>query len=85
MWLQIINGAAKHDLVSFSGCRLILLRGVAFMTVLVILESSLPSFPYPANTQDQEATMTVLAVLVILAVSVMVVARLKLNPPFSTT
>ena len=59
------------------------LKGVAFMTVLAaptvlaVLESALPSFCLSYKMQYQEATVTVLTVLAIVAVSV-VTAR---NPP----
>ena len=61
------------------------LRGVAFMTVLAVLavlESTLPSFSKSYKTQDKEATVTVLAVSAVMAVSVMTATPLKLNPPF---
>ena len=61
------------------------LRGVAFMTVLTVLavlESTLPSFCWSYKIQDKEATVTVLAVSAVVAVSVMTAPPLKLNPPF---
>ena len=68
------------------------LRGVAFMTVfavltvLAVLESTLPSFSLSYKIQCQETTvkvLTVLAVLAVVAVSVVRATPLKLNPPFS--
>ena len=70
------------------------LRGVAFMTVsavltvLAVLESTLPSFCLSYKTQCQEATvtvMTVLAVSAVVAVSVVTATPLKLKPPFSSS
>ena len=46
------------------------LRGVAFMTVLAVLESTLPSFCLCNKIQCQETFLTVLAVLAVVAVSV---------------
>ena len=65
--------------------------GVAFMTVLTVLavlESTLPSFPWPDKIQDKEATvtgLTVLAVSAVMAVSVTTATPLKLNPPFPSS
>ena len=50
------------------------------MTVLAVLESStLPSFCLSYKIKHKEATVAVLAVM---AVSVMTATPLKLNPPF---
>ena len=60
--------------------------GVAFMTVLAVLTvlvSTLPSFCWSHKIQDKEATVTVLAVVAVMAVLVMTATPLKLNPPFS--
>ena len=66
-------------------------RGVAFMalmavlTVLAVLESTLPWFCLSYKIQHNVATvavLTVLAVLVVMAVSVMTAAPLKLNSLF---
>ena len=64
------------------------LRGVAFMTVLVVLtvqESTLRSFCLSHKIQCQEAAVTVLTVLAVLAVVALLVVTatpLKvLNPP----
>ena len=38
------------------------LTGVAFMTVLAVLENTLPSFRWSFKIQDKEATVTVLTV-----------------------
>ena len=52
------------------------LRGVAFITVLTVLESTLPSFCLSYNIQQhKEATMAGLVV------SVLTATPLKLNPP----
>ena len=59
--------------------------GVAFMTVLAVLtvlEKTLPSFCWSYKIQDKEATVTVLTVLAVVAVSVVTATPLKLNPPF---
>ena len=70
------------------------LRGVAFMmvlavlTVLAVLESTLPSFCLPYKIQHNEATVAVLtvsAVSAVMAVSVMTATPLKLNPPFPSS
>ena len=70
------------------------LRGVAFMTVLVVLtisaalKSTLPTFRLSYKIQDKEATVTVLTVLAVsavLAVSVVAATPLKLNPLFPTS
>ena len=56
------------------------------MTVLAVLENTLRSFCLSyKRIQDEEATVTVLtllAVLEVMAVSVMTATPLKLNPPF---
>ena len=55
---------------------------LAVLTALAVLESTLLSFSLSYKIQDQEATVTVLTVLAVLAVSVMTATPLKLNPPF---
>ena len=61
-------------------------KGVALMaglTVLAVLESTLPFFCLSYKTQDKETTVTVLTVStvsVVVAVSVMPATPLKLNP-----
>ena len=45
------------------------LRGVAFMTVLAVLESTLPSCCLSYKIQHNEATVAVLTVSVVVAVS----------------
>ena len=77
-------GAYSQDV----GKRGLSLTGVAFMTVLAVLESTLPSFCLSYKIQHNEPTVavwtvwTVLAVSAVLAVSVMTAAALELNPPF---
>ena len=62
------------------------LRGVAFMTVLAVLENTLPWFCWSYKIQDKEATsLTVLTVMAALAVSVLTATPLKLNPPFPSS
>ena len=70
------------------------LRGVAFMTVsavltvLALLEITLPSLCLSYKMQCQETTMTALtalAVSAVVAVSVVTATPLKLNPPFSSS
>ena len=63
-------------------------RGVAVMTVLAVLENTLPSFCWTLKIQDKEATvtvLTVLAVMAVMAVSVVTATPLKLNPPFPSS
>ena len=69
-------------------------RGVAFMTVLavltvlVVLESTLPSFCLSYKIQHSEATVAVLtawAVSAVVADSVVTATPLKPNPPFSSS
>ena len=58
---------------------------LAFLTVLAVLEGTLPSFCLSYKIQKKEATvavLTVLAVSAVMAVSVMTATPLKLNPPF---
>ena len=58
---------------------------LAVLTVLAVLESTLPSFCFSYKIQYQEAAVTVLTVLAVsaaLAVSVVTATPLKLNPPF---
>ena len=64
------------------------LRGVALMTILAALavfESTLPSFRLSYKIQDEEATVTVLAISAVVAVSVVTATPLKLNPPFPSS
>ena len=64
------------------------LRGVAFMTVVAVLENTLPSFCLSYKIQHNEATVAVLTVLAVsaaMAVSVMTATPLKLNPPFPSS
>ena len=61
------------------------LRGVAFMTVLMVLavlESTLPSFCLSYKIQHNEATVSVLAVSAVMAVSVMTASPLNSTPLF---
>ena len=58
---------------------------LAVLTVLSVLESTLPSFCWSYKVQHNEATvavLTVLAVSAVIAVSFMTATPLKLNPPF---
>ena len=64
------------------------MTGLAVLTVLAVLESTLPSLGLSYKIQHNEATvavLTVLAVSAVMAVSVMTATplRLKPNPPFS--
>ena len=55
------------------------------LTVLAVLESTLPSFCLSYKIKRNEATvavLTVLAVSSVMAVSAMMATPLKLNPPF---
>ena len=52
------------------------------LTVLAALESTLPSFCLSLKIQRNEATVAVLTVLAVAAVSVMTGTPFKLNPPF---
>ena len=67
------------------------LRGVAFMTALVVLtvlavlESTLPSFCLSYKIHHNVAVLTVWAVSAVMAVSVMTATPLKLNPPFPSS
>ena len=64
------------------------LRGLAFKTVLAVLESTLPSFCLLYKIQYQEATvtgLTVLAVSAVMAVSVLTATPLQLNLPFPSS
>ena len=66
----------------------LLLKVLAVLTVLAVLESTLPSVCLSYKIQQSEATMAVLTVLAVsaaMAVSVMTATPLKLNPPFSVT
>ena len=58
---------------------------LSVLTVLAVLESTLPSFCLFYKIQHNEATvavLTVLAVSVVMAVSVMTATPFELNPPF---
>ena len=58
------------------------------LTVSAVLESTLLSFCLSYTIEDQEATGTVLTVLVVsavMAVSVITATPLKLKPPFSSS
>ena len=58
---------------------------LAVLTVLAVLEGTLPSFCLSYKIQCQETTVTVLTVLAVsavVAVSVVTATPLKLNPPF---
>ena len=58
------------------------------LTVLAVLEITLPSFRWSYKIHDKEATvtdLTVLAVLAVVAVSVVTATPLKLNPPFPSS
>ena len=62
------------------------LRGVAFMTVLTVLavlESTLPSCSFSYKIQHNEATVAVLTVSAVVTVAVVTATPLKPNPPFS--
>ena len=52
------------------------------LTVLAVLDYTLPSFCLSCKIQYQEGAMTVLAVSAVVAVSVVTATPLKLNPPF---
>ena len=55
------------------------------LTVLAVLESTLPSYCFSYKIQCREAALTVLtvsAVSAVVAVSVVTATPLKLNPPF---
>ena len=73
------------------GLGLIIIMGVAFMTVvavltvLAVLESTLPSFCLAYKIQCRETTVTLLTVLAVSAVSVVTATPLKLNPPFPSS
>ena len=61
---------------------------LAVLTVLVVVESTLPSFYLSYKIQCQETTvmvLTVLAVSAVVAVSVLTVSPLELNPPFPSS
>ena len=85
----LIKEAAPHQ-IQDDGKGGLGLRGVAFMTVLAVLtvlpvlESTLPFFCLCYKIQHKEAAvavLTVLAVSAVMAVSVMTATPLKLNPP----
>ena len=71
--------------VLHSGCRKrgLSLRGVAFMTVLAVLESTLPSFCFSYRNTAQWDNRGGFDGSVVTAVSIMTATHLKLNPPFS--
>ena len=58
---------------------------VAVLTVLMVLESTLPSLCLSYKIQCQETTVAVLAVSAVLVVLVVTATPLKLNPPFSSS
>ena len=61
---------------------------LAVLTASAVLQSTLPSFRLSYKIQDEEATVTVLTVLgvsAVVAVSVVTVTPLKLNPPFPSS
>ena len=55
------------------------------MTVLAVLQNTLPSFCLSYKIQYQEATVTLLTVSAAVAVLVMTATPLKLNPPFPSS
>ena len=55
---------------------------LALLTVLAVLDGTLPSFCFSYKIQCQETVLTVLAVV---AVPVVTATPLKLNPPFSSS
>ena len=58
------------------------------LTILTVLESTLPSFRLSSKIQEKEAVvavLTVLAVSAVVEVSVVTATPLKLNPPFPTS
>ena len=64
------------------------MTALAVLTVLAVLESTLPSCCLSYRIQHNEATvavLTVLAVSAVVAVSVMTATPLKLNPPFPSS
>ena len=61
---------------------------LAVLTVLAVLESTLPSFSLSYKIQHNKATvavLTVLAVSAVVAVSVVTATPLKPNPPFPSS
>ena len=58
---------------------------LAALTVLAVLESTLPSLCLAYKIQCRETTVTVLAVSAVVAVSVVTAIPLKLNPPFPSS
>ena len=52
------------------------------MTVLAVLDNTLRAFCWSYKLQNKEATVSVLTVLAVMAVSIMTATPLKLNPPF---
>ena len=55
------------------------------LMVLAVLENTLPSFCLSYKIQYQDAAVTVLTVLAVVAVSVMTATPLKLHPPLLTS
>ena len=55
------------------------------LTVLTVLESTLPSLGLSYKIQCQETTVTVLTVLPVVTVSVVTATPVKLDPPFSSS
>ena len=94
---RLLGGAESAESCHVSGCHVFFQddgkgglssRGVAFMTVLAVLENTLPLLCWPYKMQDKEATvtvLTVLAVMAVVAVSVVTATPLKLNPPFPSS
>ena len=58
---------------------------MTILRVSAVLESTLPSFRFSYITQDKEATVTILTVSAVVAVSLVTATPLKLNPPFPTS
>ena len=58
------------------------MTGLAVLTVLAVLENTLRFFCWAYKIQDEEATVTVLTVLAVMAVTA---TPLKLNPPFPSS
>ena len=85
LWVRIRSGSRKRG-VEFKGGSLH--DGFGSLTVLAVLESTLPSFCWSYKIQHNEATvavLTVLAVSAVMAVSVMTATPLKLNSPFPSS
>ena len=77
-----VSESQKKGRVEFKGGSLHVMA-LAVLTVLaVVLDSTLPSFCLSYKIQHNEATVAVLAVSAVMAVSVMTATRLELNPHF---